>query len=353
LSNRDYGVNILSIQTYLEALPKAELHVHLEGSILPATLLVLAERNGVPLPADTVEGLRKWFRFRDFPHFVEIYIALTRCMRTREDYELIAYEFGAEMARQNVRYAEATFTPGTHHALGVPFDVFFSGLTRGRERARADFGVEIAWIFDIVRENPLPTHADYTLGAALDGKDDGVVALGLGGYEAPHPPDEFAPWFERARSLDLHSIPHAGETGGPDSVWSSIRRLGAERLGHGVRSIEDPALVQYLVESRIPLEVCPTSNLRLGIYPDIEHHPMRRLYEAGVIVTINSDDPPLFNTTLNSEVALLHSGFDFPLDTIDEIILNGVRCSCLPPDRKAVMLAKFKAEMQSLKEEHM
>jgi adenosine deaminase len=294
--------------------------------------------------------LRDWFRFRDFPHFVEIYLALSRCMRTREDYELIAYEFGMEMARQNVRYAEVTFTPGTHRLLGVPFDVYFSGLTRGRERARAELGVEIAWIFDIVRENPLPTHADYTLGVALEGKDDGVIALGLGGYEAPHPPDEFAPWFERAKANGLHSIPHAGETGGPESVWSAIRKLGAERLGHGVRSIEDPALVEYLAESGIPIEVCPTSNIRLGVYSDVEHHPMRRLYDAGVVVTINSDDPPLFNTTLNAEVALLHTGFGFDRNTIDEIVLNGVRCSCLAPDRKAAMLAQFQAEMANLDE---
>ncbi len=342
----------MSIETYLQAIPKAELHVHLEGSILPGTLLTLARNNNVALPANTVEGLREWFRFRDFPHFVEIYVAITRCLRTAADYELVVHEFGAEMARQNVRYAEATFTPGTHHALGVPFDVYFAGLTRGRERARADFGVEITWIFDIVRDNPDPKHPEYTLWAAIEGMQDGVIALGLGGYEAPHPPDSFAPWFERARQAGLHTIPHAGETGGPDSVWSSIRKLHAERLGHGVRSIEDPALVQYLAESGIPLEVCPTSNMRLGLYSGVATHPMRRLHDAGVVVTINSDDPPLFNTTLNDEVALLHNGFGFDLNSIDEIILNGMRYACLAPDRKEAMLGQFQAEMSSLKAEH-
>jgi adenosine deaminase len=343
----------LSIETYLRAIPKAELHVHLEGSILPDTLLTLARRNGVSLPADTVEGLREWFRFRDFLHFVEIYVTITRCLRTAEDYELIAHEFGAEMARQNVRYAEATFTPGTHDALGVPFEVYFAGLTRGRERARAEFGVEMVWIFDIVRDNPDPRHAEYTLWAALEGKNDGVVALGLGGYEAAAAPDGFAPWFERAREDGLHTIPHAGETGGPESVWASIHKLGAERLGHGVRSIEDPTLVEYLVESGIPLEVCPTSNIRLGLYDSIESHPMRRLHEAGVAVTINSDDPPLFNTTLNDEVLLLYTDFGFDLDTIDEIKLNGVRYSCLPPERKAAMLGQFQAEMAKLRARHL
>ncbi len=343
----------MSLQTYIKAAPKAELHVHLEGSILPATLLTLAKRNDVTLPADTVAGLRDWFTFRDFPHFVDIYVAITRCLRNIEDYELIAYEFGAEMARQNVRYAEATFTPGTHHHLGVPFDVYFSGLTQGRERARSDFGVEIAWIFDIVRENQEPAHPEYTLSAAIAGRADGVVALGLGGYEAPHPAQRFATWFERARAAGLHSIPHAGETGGSERVWEAIRLLGAERIGHGVHAIEDPELVDYLREYRIPLEVCPTSNIRLGLYPDYSSHPFRRLHDAGVPVTINSDDPPLFNTTLNQEVALLAFPFGYSVEEIDEILLNGVRYSCLPADRKEKMLDEFKASMSVLKTVHL
>ena len=301
---------------------------------MPSTLLTLAKRNDVHLPADTVEGLRRWFTFRDFPHFVEIYVAITRCIKTVEDYELIAYEFGAEMARQNVRYAEVTFTPGTHHHLGVPFDVYFAGLTKGRERARTEFGVEIAWIFDIVRENQELAHPEYTLSAAIAGKDDGVVALGLGGYEASGPATRFAPWFERARSAGLHSIPHAGEMAGPQSIWDAIRFLGAERIGHGVHAIEDPELMDYLREYRIPLEVCPTSNICLGIYPDYSAHPFRALHDAGVTVTINSDDPPLFNTTLNQEATLLADPFGYVVTDIDDILLNGVRYSCLPPTAK-------------------
>jgi len=173
----------LSLDSYLRAAPKVELHVHLEGSISPATLLTLAARNGVRLPADNVAGPRDWFTYRDFPHFVEIYVAITRRLKTAEDYELVAYEFGAEMARQNVRYAEVTFTPGTHRRFGVPHEAYFGGLTRGRARARADFGVELAWIFDIVRDvdpdEQNRAYADYTLGVAVEGKGDGVVALGL------------------------------------------------------------------------------------------------------------------------------------------------------------------------------
>jgi adenosine deaminase len=340
-----------ALERYLRAAPKAELHVHLEGAILPATLLIIAERNGVPLPAGDEAGIRAWFNYRDFSHFIEIYVTISRCLRALDDYELIAYEFGAEMARQHVRYAEVTFSPSTHHHLGVPHDTYFEGLSRGRARARADFGVEFNWIFDIVRGIPDPDdlrrRADYTLAVALECMHDGVVALGLGGAEAAGPPEPFAPWFERARAAGLHSAPHAGETAGPESIWGAIRALGAERIGHGVRAIEDPALIEHLRDHQIPIEVNPTSNIRLGVYPSYAAHPLPRLYAAGVPLTVNSDDPPLFNTTLNEEVLLLDRAFHLDVAGIDEILLNGVRHSFLPEARKRELEATFRAEMMA------
>ena len=344
------------LAAYLRAAPKAELHVHLEGSILPATLLALAERNGVALPAQTVAELQQWFRYRDFNHFIDIYFAITGCLKQAEDYELIAYEFGAEMARQQVRYAEVTFSPSTHYdVLGIPFDTFFGGLTRGRERARAEFGVEMRWVFDIVRniedEARNRKLADYVTSVALEGMDAGVVALGLGGAEVGYPPERFAPFFERARAAGLHSAPHAGETVGPESVWGALRALGAERLGHGARSIEDLALVAHLAKEQIPVELCPTSNLRLGVYPNLAAHPLPRLHAAGVPVTVNSDDPPLFNTTLNQEVALLAEPFGFDLATINHLLLNGVSYSFLPPEEKQALEATFQREMAWLQQQ--
>jgi adenosine deaminase len=343
----------MSLRSYIEAAPKAELHVHLEGSIRPATLLTLAQRNSVTLPSDSVEGLRQWFVFRDFSHFIDIYLTITRCLKREEDYAEIVYDFGREMARQNVRYAEVTFTPSTHDFLGVPHDVYFSGLTRGRERAQTELGVEIRWVYDIVRNIEDPTRrarfADYTARVAIEDMPHGVVSLGLGGLEAGYPPEPFAPYFDRARAAGLHSDPHSGETAGPESIWGALRALGAERIGHGVRSIEDPELVTYLAEQRIPLEVNPTSNLRLGIYPSLAAHPLRRLHDAGVPVTVNSDDPPLFNTTLNDEVGLLAEPFGFDVAAIDEILLNGVRHSFLPPERKQSLEAAFRAELAALK----
>jgi adenosine deaminase len=338
-----------AVDHYLRAAPKAELHVHLEGAIRPATLLELARRNGVALPADDVDGLRRWFAFRDFRHFVEVYVTISRCLRSAADYELIAYEFGAEMARQHARYAEVTFSPSTHvFTLGNHWDATFAGLTRGRLRAQRDFGVQIHWIFDIVRTT-LPDQIDFVTRVAVEARDEGVVALGLGGLEADNPPEPFARWFEQARAAGLHSVPHAGEIAGPESIWGAIRVLGAERIAHGVRAIEAPALVAYLAEHRIPLDVCPTSNVRLGVFPRLADHPLRRLYDAGVPLSVNSDDPPLFDTTLNDEVALLPAAFGLTLDQVDEILLNGIRHSFLPDDQKAAHITAFRAEMARLR----
>lgn len=348
-----------AIERYLQAVPKAELHVHLEGAIRPATLLMLAQRNGVSLPVSTLEEINDWFRFRDFAHFVTIYAAIASCLKTQQDYELIAYEFGAEMARQNVRYAEVTLSASTHrYMLGLSHDVYFSGLNAGRERARREFGVEMRWVFDIVRkvvgsEQELHRRADYTLAVALESMHDGVVALGLGGSEHVSPPEQFARWFEKARSEGLHSVPHAGELAGPQSVWGALHTLGAERIGHGVRSIEDERLVAYLAEQQVPLEVCPLSNICLGVYPDLAAHPLPRLYAAGVPLTVNSDDPPMFNGTLNRNVHTLHEPFNFDLDTINDILLNGVRHSFLPQEQKEQMEVSFRIEMTELRTQYL
>jgi adenosine deaminase len=347
----------VSLQSYVQAAPKAELHVHLEGAIQPETLLALARRNGVELPADTIEGVRSWIAYRDFDHFIELFRAACRCLRTADDYELAAYELGADLARQGVRYAEVTFSASVHHVFGVPQQAYFDGLARGRVRAQADFGIELAWIFNIVRKwaggiavEPL---ADHTTAVAIEGREIGVVALGLAGAEAGAPPEPFAPWFDRARAAGLHSAPHAGEHAGADSVWGAVRALGAERIGHGVRAVEDPALVTYLAQQQIPLDVCPLSNVRLGVAASLERHPLPRLLDAGVTVTINSDDPSLFNTSISDDYATLVEPFGLSVEQIDEIVLSGFRSSFLPAERKQALVADVQRELDSLKQRHL
>jgi adenosine deaminase len=348
----------MSLESYLRVAPKAELHLHLEGTVQPETVLALAHRNGVELPYQSAGALREWFQFRDFDHFIDVYGAISRCLVTSDDFELIAFDLGHELARQNCRYAEVGFTPFFHARKGVPEATFLDGLRRGRERARDELGLEIAWVFDIgrgLRKGESETHrwADYTVGVAIDSRSDGVVALGLAGPEAGSPPEPFAPYFERARAAGLHSYPHAGEHAGPASVRAALDALGAERIAHGVRAIEDARLVSDIARRGVALDVCPTSNVCLGVSPSLSEHPVPDLLDAGVAITINSDDPPLFSTTLNDEVALLADPFALDLATIDEILLNGVRHSFLPAQNKESLAATHRAELAALKLLHL
>lgn len=342
----------MSLHDFIREMPKVELHVHLEGSIRPTTLLTLAERSGVDLPANDLAGLREFYRFTDFDHFLQVYFAISSCLKTVDDFDLIAYEFGADMARQNTCYAEVTFTPHTNVVnTGLPFDDIMAGLNDGRARAQADFGVEFQWVLDIVRNDPDSRHqvARWAAGAM----DRGVVGFGLGGGEQGHPPEWFVDAYAVAREAGLHSVPHAGETVGPESVWGAIRELGAERLGHGVRSVEDPALVDYLCEHQIPLEVCPTSNLCLGVYAAYEVHPFRWLWEQGVYVTVNSDDPPMFNTDLVQEYQALAEHLDFTAAELEQLSLAALQASFLPPGRKAVLKQAFLDEFARLRSRHL
>ena len=348
-----------SLHAFARAMPKVELHLHLEGSITPETALALARRHGVRLPAEDPAGLQDWFRFRDFRHFVQVYLTLSDLLRTPEDFTLITVALAQELAQQNVRYAEVTFTAYTHlwQGKGLTPDDLIAGLDAGRGGAREQWGVELAWILDIPRNLSFDPDtgrytgaaSDPTVEMALAWKDRGVVALGLGGHEVGAPPEPFAHAFDQARAGGLHSVPHAGEHVGPEGVWGAIRALGAERIGHGVRAIEDPDLVAYLVEHQIPLEINPTSNIRLGVYPDFMAHPLPRFWKAGAYVTVNSDDPPLFNTTLNKEYAVLVDAFGFGADDLERVSLNALRASFLPEDRKAALEAEFRAAFRGLR----
>jgi len=348
--------NLAPLHAFARAMPKIELHVHLEGALLPATVLKLAQRHQLPLPARTETELQDWYQFRDFRHFIEVYLKLQNLLRSSADFELITYDFGREMQRQNIRYAEVTFTAYTHLWMnkGLSPDDIITGLDAGRCRAQEDLGVTIAWVLDIPRnlsfEGQRYTGAasDPTVEMALAWQDRGVVALGLGGDERTAAAEPFAPAFTEARAGGLHSVPHAGEMDGPGSVWGSLRALGAERIGHGVRAIEDPTLIDYLITHHIPLEVNPTSNICLGVYDSYAAHPLRQLWDAGVLVTVNSDDPLLFNTTLNQEYDLLIDHFGFGAAELEQISLNALHASFLPPERKAELEQSFRQEFAQL-----
>jgi adenosine deaminase len=310
-------------------------------------LLKLAERNNIALPVSDEASLTELYRFHSFDQFLHTYTLVTGCLRTPDDYHLIAYEFGCECARQNIRYAEVTFTIQTNVKLtGFPWQEILSGLNAGREQAFQEYGIYWQWVFDIVRN--FPETQGEVLDITLTARDLGVIAIGLGGGEEGFPPELFTETFERARRQGLHRVPHAGEISGPQSVWSAIKYLHAERIGHGVRSIEDPSLVEYLRDYQVPLEVCPTSNIRLSVYPDYDHHPLRKLWDAGVLLTVNSDDPPMFGTSLNQEYQLLVDEFDFSQSDLEQISLNAIRASFLGQGEKSTLLSAFQEDFKRL-----
>lgn len=308
--------------------PRAELHVHLFASIPPAVMRELAWRHRVDLPAAFADGIGPDFRYRDFAHFQELLTAIRPLTQDGDDVELVTYEFAADLARQGVRYVETMVTAMGAARRGLTPTTLLDAMNRGRARARGDFGLEMRWIVDIQRAVPEAERAywaDQALEFAIGGRDAGVVALGLSGPEEGSPPEPFAPWFERARAAGLHSVPHAGEHGGPESVWGAVRALHAERIAHGVRAVEDPALVAHLAERGIVLDVCPTSNVCLGVVRSLPEHPLRRLHEAGVPITVNSDCPPMFGSTLSEEVAALSGPLGLEAPAVREIVANGLR----------------------------
>lgn len=342
----------MSLESYLRAIPKVELHVHMEGAIQPETLLTLARRNGRPLPFDNAPALREWYRFEDFPHFVDVYVAITNCLKTADDIELIAREFLTGQAAQNVVHSEVTYTPYTVWQLtGIPFAEQVAAINRARAWAEEAHGVTMALVTDIAREVSVEK-GHVTADWAIEHYGRGVDAFGLGGYEVGHPPEKHAAPYARARAAGLPSVPHAGETEGPASIWGALRELQAQRIGHGVRCLEDPALVDELRARRIPLEVCPSSNVCLGVVESLAAHPLPQLIAEGLYVTINSDDPPLFDTSLNDEYVRCAEAFGFDAAVMEQLSLNALRASLLPAARRSELERRFLRDFARLRREH-
>jgi len=294
--------------TWLRELPKVELHVHLEGSMSVETIAALSERHDADPSEIWPDGLPDRFSFDGFPDFAQQFFFGLSLLRTGADLATATEDLAVALAGQNVRYAEVTTTAFTHllhrdDRMGMAPADYRDGLNEGRRRAR-ELGVEISWIIDIPRD--IETPADEGTIGYLEGPNtpDGLVAIGLGGYEVGFPAAPYSRDFARARALGLHSVPHAGETEGAHSIRSAIDDLGAERIGHGVRCLEDAALVDDLIERDIMLEICPTSNDLLQVVGSIQEHPLRELVDAGLRVSINTDDPGWFDTDLVTELEI-------------------------------------------------
>ncbi|MFF2023356.1 adenosine deaminase [Streptomyces sp. NPDC058171] len=327
---------LTDLHAFIEGLPKAELHVHHVGSASPRIVSTLAARHpDSKVPTDP-EALADYFSFTDFAHFVDVYLSVVDLVRTPEDVRLLTYEVARDLGRQNVRYAELTVTPYSSVRRGIDEREFMAAIEDARKAAEAELGVTLRWCFDIPGEAGLPAAEETVRLAVTDGlRPEGLVSFGLGGPEIGVPRPQFKPHFDRAIAAGLHSVPHAGETTGPETVWDALRELGAERIGHGTSAAQDPALLAHLAEHRIALEVCPTSNVATRAVPSLAEHPLAAMVEAGVLVTINSDDPPMFGTDLNSEYGVAARLLDLDERGIADLAKNAVEASFLDPAGKA------------------
>jgi aminodeoxyfutalosine deaminase len=281
------------------AYPKIELHVHLEGAIRPATLLDIARRNGVSLPADTPEGLAELYRFTDFSHFLRVWLMTIDCLRTPDDFRQIVVDYAGEAAGFGAVYLECIFSPCDRVQQGVAWDDIFTGCVEGAQEALERHGVHVRFTPDLYRGLDVAVAEDCAR-VAVRYRDRGVVGLGLGGAEAGRSAEPYRRAFEIARAGGLGIVPHAGETAGAPSI-REVLSMNPDRIRHGVRVVEDPALLAEVIDRGLVLDVCPTSNLRLGVASTLDEHPLRALHHAGVLCTINTDDPAMFGTDLGRE----------------------------------------------------
>ena len=340
--------------SFIASLPKAELHLHLEGSVDPPTLSELSRRHPTPLsPLNnryqnlessgrvlTEEEARALYQYQDFTGFLMAFKAVTERLRDPEDYELVTYRLMRKLHAQNVVHAEVYISAGVVQWRGQEFAPLFQGAERGRQRGERDFGVSLFWIFDAVRHFGID-EAQRVVEDAIRFRDSNVVGIGIGGDERRAGPEQFRDIYEHAAKHGLRLTVHAGETVGPESIWGALRELKPERIGHGLRAVEDPELVRHLAERRIPVEICITSNVVTGCCRSIDEHPVRRLFDAGVPIVLNTDDPDMFHTTLLKEYQIARDVFGFSEDELRELAKNSFRASFLPEARKAEMLAGF------------
>ena len=281
--------------------PKIELHVHLEGAVSPEALIAAAARNGWELPVDSPEALADFMRFRDFDHFMKAWFATTPALSTEQDYRELVVDYARRAAAQGAVYIEAIFSPTDKIAQGVSLDTCFEGFCDGIAQAREEIGIEMRLTPDITRGLCDLDTAKRTAEYAVRYRDRGIVGLGLGGPEDGNPPEPYAEAFAIARDGGIASVPHAGETAGPESIRGVLEVLGADRIRHGVRAVDDPNLLEELAERQIVCDVCVLSNLRLGVAASLEQHPLPTMLAAGILCTVNTDDPTFFSCDLDSE----------------------------------------------------
>lgn len=335
----------MNSRSFIQSLPKAELHLHLEGSVEPLTLAELSRRHNTPLPTEnnrydvrgsgdvlSEEAVRDLYAYKDFAGFLMAFKAVTERLRTPEDYELVTYRLMQKLRQQNVIHAEVYVSVGVILWRGQDFLPLFEGMERGRERGQRDFGVSLLWIFDAVRHFGAEAGAEvFKLADEL--RERNVVGIGIGGDERRGPAEWFQELYRKAAGQGLRLTAHAGETAGPESVWGALN-IGAERIGHGLSIARDQELQEVLARKQIAVEICMSSNVRTGLCPEVQEHPVRLFFDGGLMVTLNTDDPAMFQTSLCREYELAEQEFGFSQDHLRELARNSFEASFLPVEKK-------------------
>lgn len=334
---------MVPIEEFIAGLPKAELHLHLEGTVDGDTLWELARRHQTSLWHAGRQAVEALYRTSDFSGFLQAFKTICQHLREPEDYELVTYEALRRLTRQNVRYAEVTISAGVILWKGENLMRSFEGIEAGYRRANQEFAIRVQWIFDAVRQfGAEPAWEVAKVAASLRGR--GVIGFGIGGDERQAPPELFREVFDFALAQGLRVTAHAGEAAGPESVWNALRTLGAERIGHGLTAVADPELIAYLRNEQVPLDVCITSNVKTGCLREIRHHPLRHYFDRGLLVSLNTDDPALFHTDLNQEYLLAHQYFGFTPEELTRLAGFSFRASFLRPEEKQAYLAVLPAD---------
>ncbi len=323
------------------ALPKAELHVHVEGTFEPELIFAMAERNRVRLEYPDVDALRAAYDFADLESFLKVYYAGMAALRSEQDFYELTTAYLSRARSQGVLHAEIFFDPQAHTNRGVAFPVVVDGIAQALADGERTFGITSKLIMCFLRDLPAES-AMTTLEAALPFADR-IVAVGLDSAEAGNPPSKFKAVFDRARANGFLTVAHAGEEGGPEYVWEALDLLGVSRVDHGVRSLEDPVLVSRLTRERVPLTVCPLSNVRLRVVPSLADHPLRRMLEAGLVATCNSDDPPYFGGYVGDNFLQSAAALDLSDEHLATLARNSFEASFLDDATKRRYLAAVEA----------
>jgi adenosine deaminase len=320
----------MDLTELIKAIPKAELHLHIEGTLEPELMMLLAERNGIHIPYDSVEEIRSAYDFTDLQSFLDIYYAGAAVLQTRQDFHDLTYAYLERAAADNVRHVEIFFDPQTHTERGISFDVVMDGISAALEAGEAQLGITFRLILCFLRHLSAD-EAMATLDSAIPHKAR-LHAVGLDSSEVGHPPSKFKRVFDRAREAGLLSVAHAGEEGPPEYIREALDLLRVRRIDHGVRCLEDPALVERLVSEQIPLTVCPLSNVKLRVFDTLEQHNLAKLLDAGLCVTVNSDDPAYFGGYIGENFLQVQQALALDANRLQTLARNAFKASFLSQD---------------------